>query len=991
MAKELEFVKKEEEILDFWFQHNIFEQSIQNREGKPDFIFYEGPPTANGKPGIHHVLARSFKDAICRYKTMRGFRVLRKAGWDTHGLPVELEVEKSLGFYNKTDIEKYGIKEFNQKAKESVWQYKEEWEKLTKRMAYWIDTKNPYITFENNYIETIWWLIKQINEKGLLYKSYKVLPYCPRCSTPLSSHEVAQGYETVQDPSIYIKFEISNPNSSLLKSLKIENLKLKIFLLVWTTTPWTLIANTAIAVDKNLDYKIFKVDDEYLISFKDLPDGKGEKITTIKGADLIGLHYQPLYEIDTDFILSSGKQYEVVAADFITTEEGTGLVHIAPAFGEDDMNLKNALGLALIKHIDDKGHVIFDVNDLNLQGKFFKDIDPLIFDDLNKRNLLYQGDLKGTTHEYPFCWRCHTPLLYFAFEAWYIKMSQLREDLLKNNELINWVPEHIKYGRFGQWLKEIKDWTISRNRYWGTPLPIWECDECHHYEVIGSVEELREKAINHDLPEDTNHNLDLHRPFVDQIKIPCPKCGNLMSRRQEVLDCWFDSGAMPYAQYHFPFEQFKERNLPISEMIKTIPFPADYISEAIDQTRGWFYTLLAISTLLDLGPSFKNVICLGLILDKKGEKMSKSKGNVVEPLEIMEKYGADTLRWYLYTINSPGEEKRFNENDLITIQRNVFNILWNVLIFYDTYADKKIISEQNLSLDFDKLNILNQWILSDLQQLKIKVLNNLDKYYIYEATKEINKFIDDLSHWYIRRSRSIFQRGENLAHLQQSSLVLYKVLKELSLLLAPFCPFLAESLWQKLKLKTDAVSVHLADYPEVESQYLNKELLDLMEEARAIANLALSLRQKANIKVRQPLASLKLKTQNSKIKNYSQLLDILKEEINVKEIVFDPNLKEEMEIDTTLTPDLIKEGILREIIRQIQELRKNKQLTPQDTISIEFFTEENDLLNLIKEQSEEIQRKTLALNLLTLSEKLPDTNDQISVEGKIILVRITKQ
>lgn len=982
---DLDFIKKELNILEFWRQNNIFEQSIKNREGHPDFIFYEGPPTANGRPGIHHVLARSFKDIICRYKTMRGFRVIRKAGWDTHGLPVELEVEKKLGFKNKNDIEKYGISKFNQKAKESVWEYKEEWEKLTERMAYWIDTKNPYITFDNNYIETIWWLLKKTNEKSLLYKSYKVLPYCPRCGTPLSSHEVAQGYETVQDPSIYIKFQILEPPSSILDQLKIKNLELKIFLLVWTTTPWTLIANVAVAVDKNLDYKIFKVNDEYLISYKELPDNQGELVGTIKGEDLIGLEYKPLYEVPNNLIVSDGKRYQVVGANFISTEEGTGLVHIAPAFGEDDMNLKNQENLSMIKHVDDKGYIIDAPQEvIDVKGKFFKDADEIIFNDLKNRNILYWGDLKGTTHEYPFCWRCHTPLLYFAFEAWYIKMSQLKENLIKNNELINWVPEHIKEGRFGQWLKDIKDWAISRNRYWGTPLPVWECKSCGHYEVIGSLKELEEKSVNHELPYDENHNLDLHRPFIDKITLKCPQCGNIMTRREEVLDCWFDSGAMPYAQYHFPFEQFDHQEKDVKEMIKSIPFPADFISEAIDQTRGWFYTLLAIATILDLGPSYKNVICLGLILDAKGEKMSKSRGNVVDPMKIMDEYGADALRWYLYTINSPGEEKRFNENDLVNVTRRFLNTLWNVFVFYKTYADKE--SEE---FSKEELNVLNRWILARLEETKQNVINNLDAYHVYEAAKELDLFVDDLSRWYLRRSRRVFQKPDDLKELKIGSAVLKKVLKDFSLILAPFCPFISENLWQELRKQKEPISVHLGDYPQKNKDFEDKDLIRLMNEAREVTANALSLRQKFNIKVRQPLNSLKINQEGLEIQNYPQLLDIIKEEINVKNIIFDNSLKEPMELDTNITPELKEEGDLRELVRQIQEIRKALKLTPQDRIALNFFTDDEEIKEFLAKKSEIIQKETLA-NELNLLERKPEDTQEISIDDKKIFVSFKK-
>ena len=1194
---ELEFVKKEEEILNFWQKNKILEKSVENRRKSRSFIFYEGPPTANGQPGIHHVLARSFKDLICRYKTMKGFLVERKAGWDTHGLPVELEVEKELGFKNKTEIEKYGIRQFNEKAKESVWRYKEEWEKLTERMGYWIDTKNPYITFEPDYIETVWWLIKQIAQKGLLYKSYKVLPYCPRCSTPLSSHEVSLGYETVQDPSIYIKFHILNPKSEILNKFQIsacaDRPNSKFYLLVWTTTPWTLPANVAVAIDSKLDYKLWQIEDEILISYIKPPQKETKLLGEIKGKELIGEKYEPLYSHSLKE-QEDKKIYEVVEGSFISTEEGTGLVHIAPAFGEDDMELSRKIGLAFIKNIDDKGCFTegpqegieirtlaslrtFFLAPLEIKGKFFKEADPIIFKNLEERNLLYFGDLKGTTHEYPFCWRCQTPLLYYAFEAWYIKMSQVKKELIKNNQKINWVPQHIKEGRFGQWLSDVKDWAISRNRYWGTPLPVWECEQCGHDEVIGSLKELQEKAIvspkfyylrhgestsnvtryiscypeknpshltekgkkeikkiaqvlkkekidliiSSDLartketaeiiskalkikiiydarlretnigiyngrlveeyqklfdnldqrylkaaeggenltevrkrmlealkdaankykyshqnilivsheeaistvlnkyrpklgergsipykawPLNDNGELDLHRPYIDEIKIKCSQCGKEMKRREEVIDCWFDSGSMPYSQRHFPFEQFDNPNLSARKMIKKIPFPADYICEAVDQTRGWFYTLLAIATLLGLGPAYKNVISLGLILDEKGEKMSKSKGNVIEPMEIIKKYGIDSLRWYLYTVNRPGEEKRFFETDLLNFQRRFLNTIWNVFLFYQTYSER---SEKKGSAEpacagrqseagsyafkgeakISNLSLLNQWILADLEETKAKVINLLDHYSVFEATKVLDNFLDDLSRWYLRRSRRIFQKPDNQTEWETSSLVLRIVLKELMLLLAPFCPFFSEIIWQKLKEEQDKESVHLADYPKVEKRYQNKQVLILMQEARDLSAKALSLRQKENIKVRQPLKELRIK--NYELRGKRELLEILKEEINVKEIIFDKDLASDIELETKLTPELIEEGIIREIVRQIQEERKNQGLIPKDKISI-ILEVTNPKLQLILEKEKDFIKKETGAEELKIQIASQEITEGIVIDEEKIWLKIQK-
>ena len=980
--EELEFIKKEKEALSFWQEHQIFEESIKQRRNAQPFVFYEGPPTANGLPGIHHVLARSFKDLICRYKTMQGFLVERKAGWDTHGLPVELEVEKELGFKNKTQIEEYGIKEFNKKAKASVWRYKEEWERLTERMGYWIDTKHPYITFETNYIETVWWLLKQIFQKGLLYQNYKVLPYCPRCSTPLSSHEVAQGYAVVQDPSIYIKFEILNPKSAILNKFQIPNSKF--YLLVWTTTPWTLPANVGLAVDPKLDYSLWQIGEEILISYLKPPQVEAELKGKIKGQELIGLKYQPLYSYDFSS-QEEKKRYEVIGADFISTEEGTGIVHLAPAFGEDDLEAGKKENLAFIKNIDEKGCFLEAPPEIpEIKGKFFKEADPLIFQNLITRKILLEGDLKGTTHEYPFCWRCHTPLIYFAFEAWYLKMTQVKEQLLSNNQQINWVPAHLKEGRFGQWLRDIKDWALSRNRYWGTPLPIWECSDCHHLEVIGSLQELQEKSLDQKLPLNDEGEIDLHRPYVDGIKIKCPNCGKEMSRREEVIDCWFDSGSMPYAQYHFPFEQTKdlskaENSYP--DLIKQIPFPADFICEAVDQTRGWFYTLLAISTLMDFGPAYKNVISLGLILDAKGEKMSKSKGNVVAPLDIIEKYGADTLRWYLFTLNSPGEEKRFSEADLVISQRRFLNTFWNIFLFYETYAFK---DKQEPPQTF---SLLNQWILADLEETKKEVISHLDNYEVFEAAKTLDNFVDDFSRWYLRRARRIFQKATSPEEWQASSWVLKTVLKQFSLLLAPFCPFLTETLWQELRDQTEPLSIHLANYPKVFQDFENDNLLKLMKEAREIAALSLSMRQKANLKVRQPLLKLTLK--DAALQNYPELLQLIKEEVNVKEIIFNPQLEEKVVLDTTLTEELLQEGLIRDLIRLIQEQRKNQNLVPQDTIRVDLEVVTQKLASTFDQWKDLIQQETGAggINIRLTTQEI---TEGVDINGEKIGLKIQK-
>lgn len=986
--KKLEFVQEEEKVLNFWQKNDIFQKSLNRRQGAKPFVFYEGPPTANGQPGIHHVLARSFKDLVCRYKTMRGFLVERKAGWDTHGLPVELEVEKKLKFKNKSDIKNYGIEKFNEKAKASVWHYKKEWEALTRRMGFWIDMKHPYVTFSPNYIESVWWLLKQAAKRNLIAETNKVFPYCPRCGTPLSSHEVALGYKTVSDPSLYLKFEIPRPQSLILHQLKEKNSNSKVYLLVWTTTPWTLPANVAIAVHPDLKYKIWLVNNDILISFGPPPAKKGvtiKKIGEIIGKDLAGEEYQPLYRYPSSLLPKGKIIYKVVLADFISLKEGTGLVHIAPAFGEDDHRLGEKMNLSFIQNVGENGCFLEDPPGLKgIKGKFFKEADPLIFADLEKRGLLYKGDLQGTVHDYPFCWRCGTPLLYYTQKAWVIKMSGLRNALLKNNSKINWVPSHIKNGRFGQWLKEVRDWTISRKRYWGTPLPIWKCSQCGHYEVIGSLEELKEKAIDPSLvpPRNEKGEVDLHRPYIDKIKIKCPRCGGEMSRVEEVLDCWFDSGSMPYAQWHWPFAQTVNRKLPVKDLIKMIPFPADFICEAVDQTRGWFYTLLAISTVLGIGPAYKNVISLGLILDDKGEKMSKSRGNIVSPPDIIKEFGVDSLRWYFYTMNAAGEEKRFSRKDLLSSQRHFLNTLWNVLHFYKTYAFKK-------ESKYSSLSLLDQWILAQLEETKEKVTYFLDKYSIQMAGRTLDDFVDNLSRWYLRRARKIFQKKEDEEQWKTSSLVLRNVIRELSLLLAPFCPFFSEMLWREVKKKNDPSSVHLMDWPVLNKKYHQENLLQTMAEIREIAAQALRLRQEKKVKVRQPLAQLKIKMKDIKIKRKRELLALLKEEINVKKIVFSPHLSTEVELDFKLTPRLREEGTIRELVRRIQGKRKDQMLVPKDRINI-VIEVPSSKLQLVLRRWEDLIKKETGAKELKIQVNSEELKKGININGEKLKLEIKK-
>jgi len=802
------FPELEKQVLKKWQKNKTFEKSIKARAKARSFVFYEGPPTANGKPGIHHVLARSFKDLFPRYKTMRGFRCERRAGWDTHGLPVELQVEKKLGFKNKQDIENYGIAKFNKLCKDSVWEYKKDWEKLTQRMGFWIDLKNPYITYENKYIKNNWKILKKFWNKKLLIQDYKVVPWCPRCGTALSSHEVAQGYKKIKEKSVYVKFKLKNKN-----------------LVVWTTTPWTLPANVALAVNpKDKRYQ-----------------------------NLIGKEYEPLYP--------NKGPHKIFAADFVDPEEGTGIVHVAPAYGEDDLALAKQKGLPVI-------HV-----------KKQKNQD--IIADLKKRGLLEKTEI--IEHEYPHCWRCDNKLIYYAKKSWFIKMSKLKNQLLKNNQKINWVPKHLKQGRFGAWLREVKDWALSRERYWGTPLPIWICEKCNKQELK------------------TNINLkDLHKPYIDKIVFKC-KCGGIMKRVPEVLDCWFDAGAMPFAS-------------------NTQSYPADFISEGMDQTRGWFYTLLAISTALDKSASYQNVIGLGLVLDKDGKKMSKSRGNIVVPEEVIEKYGVDALRWYFYSVNQPGEPKKFDIKDIAEKQRKIISTLWNSFVFLKDYAQDNRKTK----------NILDKWILSRLNQTIKNTTNYLDQYDVFHAARGIEEFIDDLSNWYIRRTRKDCNKK-----------ILEQVLLKTAQIMAPFVPFITEAIYP---------DVHLSDWPRPGrvDEKLNRE----MQSVREISTKVLALR--SGIKVRQPLSKLQI---NKKLNK--NLQEIIKQELNIKKIIFGKSLK----LDTKITPELKREGQERELIHEIQMLRKKVGLTPKDKIILYYPKAMSDF---VKKQvrAEEIKKGELRIKKL---------------------------
>ena len=949
----------EKKILKFWEKNKIIEKGLKKNKDKKKFVFFEGPPTANGRPGIHHVEARAFKDIIPRYKTMQGFFVDRKAGWDTHGLPVELEVEKELGFKNKDDIEKYGIAKFNQRCKKNVWKYKDEWEKLTKRIGFWINMKDPYITYENEYIESIWYILKKVWDKGLLFKGFKIVPQCPRCETVLSSHEVSQGYKKVKENSVYLNFKVTKGNNKVKKG---DNI------LAWTTTPWTLPGNVALAVGEKINYvKIAYQGKKYILAKNRLGiiDGDYKIIDEFSGSDLINVEYQPLFEIES-VKKSKQKAYYVVPADFVSTEDGTGVVHTAVMYGEEDYELGKKIGLPEIHTVTEKGYFTKDLTKYGLLDKFVKtkEIEDKILDHLKKNEMLFKEE--EYEHDYPFCWRCDTPLLYYAKESWFIGMSKLRKELVANNNKIYWEPNHIKKGRFGVFIKQACDWALSRERYWGTPLPIWECQKCGERKCIGSVKEL-------------NTNIkDLHRPFIDKIKLKC-KCGGQMIRDKSVIDCWFDSGAMPFSQWHYPFgvdskKKFKEH------------YPADFISEAIDQTRGWFNSLLSVATLMEYvgeikgGPPFKNCICLGHVLDAKGRKMSKSWGNAVDPWKMCDEYGADTLRWYLYTVNQAGEPKRFDTKDVVDKNRRFFGTLLNSYIFFNTYKGKDFKAKSIKSN-----NILDKWITSCFNSLNEQVINNLDKYDVVAAARLIDDFVDQLSNWYIRRSRARLQKAKNKRDKEEASQTLFWTLLNLAKLAAPFVPFITEEIYQNLKSSKDPQSVHFCDYPKPDKNLIDSKLEDQMKQVRQIATDVLAQRAKAGIKVRQPLN--KLTINNKQIASNKELAELIKNEINVKEVVFGKNIK----LDIKITEELKQEGLLRDLIRLIQGMRKDADLKPGQLINL-YYSVNSDLEGIIKKQSKEI-KEDISARKLELKPKIKQKyliEKQIDLNNKKIWLGINK-
>ncbi|MBO5421544.1 MAG: isoleucine--tRNA ligase [Clostridia bacterium] len=987
----MNFVEREKAIEKFWAENKIFEKTCEKKG--PSYVFYDGPPTANGKPHIGHVLTRVIKDMIPRYRTMKGYQVPRKAGWDTHGLPVELEVEKLLGLDGKEQIEQYGLEPFIEKCKESVWKYKGMWEDFSFTVGFWADMNDPYVTYHNSFIESEWWALKQIYDKGLIYKGFKIVPYCPRCGTPLSSHEVAQGYKNVKERSAIVRFKVVGEDA---------------YFLAWTTTPWTLPSNVALCVNPNDEYAKVKAADGYTyymavelldkvlgsLATEDAP--AYEIIEKYVGTDLERKEYEPLFACAGEVAAKQKKKGFFVTCDnYVTMSDGTGIVHIAPAFGEDDSKVGRKYDLPFVQFVDGAGHM---TDNTPFGGLFVKDADMPILQDLEDRKLLFSAP--KFEHDYPFCWRCDTPLIYYARESWFIEMTKVKDNLIKNNNTINWIPESIGKGRFGDWLVNVQDWGISRNRYWGTPLNIWEC-ECGHRHSIGSIEEL--KSMSSNCPDE----IELHRPYIDAVTIKCPECGGEMKRVPEVIDCWFDSGAMPFAQHHYPFEN--------KELFES-QFPADFISEAVDQTRGWFYSLLAISTLIFDKAPFKNVIVLGHVQDENGQKMSKSKGNAVDPFEALETYGADAIRWYFYTNSAPWLPNRFHGKAVTEGQRKFMGTLWNTYAFYILYADIDKFDPTKYELKYDSLSVMDKWLLSKLNTMVGVVDNNLENYKIPEACKALQEFVDEMSNWYVRRCRERYWKQELDEDKINAYLTLYNALVTVVKTAAPMIPFMAEDIYQNLVCSIDSEapeSIHLCSFPEVNTDFVDAELEKNMDIVLNIVGLGRTARNGANIKNRQPLGSM-LVNAGVGVSLDGYCADIIKEELNVKEITFvdeandlvsynfKPQLKTlgpkygkqlgeirnllaeldgtaakkeldangcikltisigEIEltaddllietiqksglfsvsdfgvtvaIDTELTPELIEEGFVREIISKIQTMRKDADFNVTDHIII---------------------------------------------------------
>ena len=1011
VTPDLNFVEREKKTEKFWRDNNIFQKSIDNRKKGETYTFYDGPPTANGKPHIGHVLTRVIKDIIPRYRTMKGYMVPRKAGWDTHGLPVELEVEKMLGLDGKEQIEEYGLEPFIKHCKESVWKYKGMWEDFSNTVGFWADMDNPYVTYDNNFIESEWWALKEIWNKGLLYKGYKIVPYCPRCGTPLSSHEVAQGYKSVKERSAIVRFKVVGEDA---------------YFLAWTTTPWTLPSNVALCVNPDETYCKVKAADGYTYYMAEAlldkvlgglaNEEEGVKayevLETYKGKDLEYKEYEPLYACAGEAAAKQNKKGHYVTCDsYVTMTDGTGIVHIAPAFGEDDSKVGKKYDLPFVQFVDGKGELTAETP---YAGVFVKKADPMVLADLDKEGKLF--DAPKFEHDYPFCWRCDTPLIYYARESWFIKMTAVKDDLIRNNNTINWIPESIGKGRFGAWLENVQDWGISRNRYWGTPLNVWEC-ECGCQHSIGSIAELKEMSDN--CPDD----IELHRPYIDAVTIKCPKCGRQMHRVPEVIDCWFDSGSMPFAQHHYPFE-----NKDLFEQ----QFPAKFISEAVDQTRGWFYSLLAISTLLFNKAPYENVIVLGHVQDADGQKMSKSKGNAVDPFDALQKHGADAIRWYFYENSAPWLPNRFHDKAVTEGQRKFMGTIWNTYAFFVLYANIDNFDATQYKLEYDKLPVMDKWILSKLNTLIKTVDNNLNDYKITETARALEDFVDELSNWYVRRSRERFWAKGMEQDKINAYMTLYTCLVTLAKCAAPMIPFMTEDIYQNLVRsidKTAPESIHLCDFPVANEAWINKELEDDMEDVMNVVVIGRACRNAANIKNRQPIGNMFIKAPWTLGGFY---VDIIKDELNVKNVefkddvraytsyTFKPQLKtlgpkygkilndirkalaeldgnaameqlnnlgylklnvagQEIDLEkddllidmaqtegyvadsyaqitvvleTTLTPELVEEGFVREIISKVQQMRKEAGFEVMDKIAV--YLEGNDKLEEIVRKNEEL-------------------------------------
>ena len=1017
VSTDMNFVDREKQIEKFWDDNHIFEKSMEEREGCPDYIFYDGPPTANGKPHIGHVLTRVIKDMIPRYRTMKGSMVPRKAGWDTHGLPVELEVEKLLGLDGKDQIEEYGLEPFIDKCKESVWKYKGMWEDFSGTVGFWADMDDPYVTYHNSFIESEWWALKQIWDKGLLYKGFKIVPYCPRCGTPLSAQEVAQGYKDVKERSAVVRFKVKEEDA---------------YILAWTTTPWTLPSNLALCVNPKEDYAKVKAADGNIyymacalldtVLGRLAEEGKAayEVLETYKGTDLEGKEYEPLYQCAADCAQKQNKKaFYVVCDEYVTLTDGTGVVHIAPAFGEDDANVGRKYDLPFVQLVDEKGNM---AEETPFAGLFVKKADPEVLKDLDARGLLY--DAPKFEHSYPHCWRCDTPLIYYARESWFIKMTAVKEDLIANNNTINWIPESIGKGRFGDWLENVQDWGISRNRYWGTPLNIWQC-ECGHMHSIGSRQELFEMS-----GDERAKTVELHRPYIDEITLKCPECGGEMHRVPEVIDCWFDSGAMPFAQHHYPFEN--------KELFEQ-QFPANFISEAVDQTRGWFYSLLAESTLLFNKAPYKNVIVLGHVQDENGQKMSKSKGNAVDPFDALNKYGADAIRWYFYINSAPWLPNRFHGKAVVEGQRKFMSTLWNTYAFFVLYADIDNFDPTKYELNYDQLPVMDKWLLSRLNTTVQAVDNDLANYKIPEAARALQEFVDEMSNWYVRRSRERFWAKGMEQDKINAYMTLYHALVTIAKTAAPIIPFMTEDIYQNLVRSVDKdapESIHLCDFPTVNEAWIDKDLEADMKELLEIVVLGRACRNTANIKNRQPIGTMYVKAEKKMSEFYT---DIIADELNVKEVKFaddvesfisysfkpqlrtvgpkygkllggirqaltdingtaamnelrtngvlkldingnDVELTEEdllietaqtegyvsesdgetsVVLDTNLTPELIEEGFVREIISKIQTMRKEAGFEVMDKIVV--YAHGNDKIqDVMKAHEDEIKSEVLA-------------------------------